>query len=124
MIEWQGALYSISHWSEDVRDTERGDHARAVMREPMWKDATSSTDVSVYASKGDEHGRLKNEKGSGTHDEQYGYRVFTTNGNEIWGVGVVAGANDVNEGAVVVSEVHCKREAVTAQAPNTDPPCL
>ncbi len=90
----------------------------------MWKDAKKSTDVSVYASRGVSiHGHAQ-QKDSGTHDEQHGDGVFTANGDEIWGIGVVASADDVNECAVVVSEVHCKREeAVTMQAPIIAIPC-
>jgi len=79
------------------------------MRESIWKDATRQG--------GGEY------NGGDSHDEQHGDGVFTANGDEIWGIGVVASADDVNECAVVVSEVHCKREAVTMQAPIIAIPC-
>ena len=50
------------------------------------------------------HGCRK--RGGGTHDEQHGDSVLATNGDKIRRVGIIAGANDVNECTMVVSEVH------------------
>ena len=58
----------------------------------------------IYASKVNINTGVQN--GGGTHDEQDGDRVFATNGDEIGRVCVVAGPNDVDECAMVVSEVH------------------
>src|SRR6266702_279953 len=75
----------------------------------------------VYVERRDASGGLVNihgpaqQKGGDSHDEQHGDGVSTANGDEIWGIGIVTGANDVNDCAMVVSEVHrTKREAVTA----------
>jgi len=56
------------------------------MRESIWKDATRQG--------GGEY------NGGDSHDEQHGDGVFTANSDEIWGIGIVAGANDVNDCAM------------------------
>ena len=95
----------MNHWSDEEGETARGDQARAVMREPMGKEATRSADVSVYTRR-----RVSTDtcvqNGGGTHDEQDGDRVLATNGDEVGRVCVVAGPHDVDECAMVVSEVH------------------
>jgi hypothetical protein len=44
---WREIFYSMNHWSDEEGETARGDQARAVMREPIGKEAIGSADVSV-----------------------------------------------------------------------------
>ena len=77
------------------------------MRDPRWKDATRSAEVSVYnALVEGEHGQGVDQTDGGTHDEQYGDGVVAAYGDDVRGVCVVAGTKDVDECAMVVSEVH------------------
>ena len=99
-------FYSMNHWSDEDGETAREDQAKAVMREPMEKEATRSAEVSVYNIRVKVNIDTGVQNSGGTHDEQDGDGVLATNGDEIGRVCVVAGPNDVDECAMVVSEVH------------------
>lgn len=96
----------MSHWSDEEGETARGDQARAVIREPRGKEATRSADLSVYDTRRGVNIDTNVRQNGGTHDKQDGNRVFATNSDEVWRVCVVAGTNDVDESAMVMSEVH------------------
>jgi hypothetical protein len=63
-----------------------------------------------------EHGQGVYEKDGGTHDEQYGDGVLAAYGDDVRRVCVVAGTDDVDECAMVVSEVHKFRSNVRGAA--------
>ena len=72
-------------------------------------------DLSVYNTRRGvnvEHRHGCIAKIGGTHDKQDRNRVLSTDSDEVWRVGVIAGTNDVNECAMVMSEVHQGASAV------------
>lgn len=89
------------------------------MREPTWKDATTrrSVEVSVYTRRRGEHGHGCTTRLAGTHDKQDGDGVLAADGDQVRRICVVAGTNDVNECAMVVSEVHHCRTARARRVP-------